>query len=120
MAEFYPILRSMPPASGGAAEVGGKAWNLMRMAQIGLPVPPAFVLPTTWRRRPLPQSEPTLRAALIQGIETLEVATGLNFGRPRHPLLVSVRSGAAISMPGMMETVLDVGLNARPSPGLFD
>jgi len=118
MAEFYPILRGMPPASGGAAEVGGKAWNLMRMAQIGLPVPPAFVLPTTWRRRPLPESEPALRAALIQGIETLEVATGFNFGRPRHPLLVSVRSGAAISMPGMMETVLDVGLNAETVAGL--
>ena len=118
MVEFYPIMRGMTPARGGAAEVGGKAWNLMRMAEIGLPVPPAFVLPTTWRQRPLPENEPALRAALSQGIARLEGATGLNFGGSRGPLLVSVRSGAAISMPGMMETVLDVGLNAEAVAGL--
>ena len=61
MAEFYPILRGAAPAEGGAEEVGAKAWNLMRMAQIGLPVPPAFVLPTTWRRRAQPGREPALR-----------------------------------------------------------
>jgi pyruvate,orthophosphate dikinase len=118
MVDFYPILRGTPPARGGAQEVGGKAWNLMRMAQIGLPVPPAFVLPTTWRRRPLPDSEPALRAALSEGVARLEAATALNFGGARRPLLVSVRSGAAISMPGMMETVLDVGLNAETVEGL--
>ena len=77
MVDFYPILRGTALAGGGASEVGGKAWNLMRMAQIGLPVPPAFVLPTTWRRRPLPESEPALRAALSEGIARLEAATGL-------------------------------------------
>ena len=118
MVDFYPISRGTALASGGAREVGGKAWNLMRMAQIGLPVPPAFVLPTTWRRRPLPESEPALRAALSEGIARLETATGFFFGGARRPLLVSVRSGAAISMPGMMETVLDVGLNAETVAGL--
>jgi len=118
MVDFYPISRGVAPAVGGAKEVGGKAWNLMRMAQIGLPVPPAFVLPTTWRQRPLPSSEPELRATLFKGIAGLEAATGLRFGGSRRPLLVSVRSGAAISMPGMMETVLDVGLNAETVEGL--
>jgi pyruvate,orthophosphate dikinase len=118
MVDFYPILRGTALAGGGASEVGGKAWNLMRMAQIGLPVPPAFVLPTAWRRRRLPASEPALRAALSEGIARLEAATGFLFGGARRPLLVSVRSGAAISMPGMMETVLDVGLNSETVAGL--
>src|ERR1700728_155879 len=118
MADFYTILPGVPPAQGGAAEVGNKAWNLMRMAQIGLPVPPAFVLPTTWRRRPLPESEPALRATLSEGIARLEAATGFFFGGARRPLLLSVRSGGAISMPGMMETVLDVGLNSETVAGL--
>ena len=118
MVDFYPILRGLAPASGGAREVGGKAWNLMRMAQIGLRVPPAFVLPTTWRRRPLPDSEALLRATLSEGIAGLEAATRRHFGASRRPLLVSVRSGAAISMPGMMETVLDIGLNAETIEGL--
>ena len=95
MADFYPILRGSPPAGGGAQEVGGKAWGLMRMAQIGLPVPPGFVLPTTWRRRPAPENEPALRATLSEGIAGLEAATGRRFGGARRPLLVSVRSGAA-------------------------
>ena len=52
MADFYPILPGAPLAKGGAEEVGNKAWNLMRLAEAGLPVPPAFVLPTSWCRRP--------------------------------------------------------------------
>ena len=111
MADLYPILPGAAPAKGGAEEVGNKAWNLMRMAQVGLPVPPAFVLPTAWCRRPQPANEQILREALAKGISRLEAATGLGFGATHRPLLVSVRSGAAVSMPGMMETVLDVGLN---------
>ncbi|VFU16551.1 protein of unknown function (plasmid) [Methylocella tundrae] len=49
MPDYYPILPGAPLAPGGAEEVGNKAWNLMRLAQAGLPVPPAFVLPTSWR-----------------------------------------------------------------------
>jgi pyruvate,orthophosphate dikinase len=119
MAEFYPILRGAAPANGGAQEVGNKAWNLMRMAQAGLPVPPAFVLPTAWCRRAEPNDKPMLRRALAKGIARLETATGLGFGAARRPLIVSVRSGAAVSMPGMMETVLDVGLNAETVDGLI-
>ena len=110
MAELYPILRGSALAPGGAKEVGNKAWNLMQMAGAGLPVPPAFVLPTAWCGRT--DAATKLPAALAQGVGLLEGATGCAFGGARRPLLVSVRSGAAVSMPGMMETVLDVGLNA--------
>ncbi|WPP02909.1 PEP/pyruvate-binding domain-containing protein [Methylocella tundrae] len=117
MPDYYPILPGAPLAPGGAEEVGNKAWNLMRLAQAGLPVPPAFVLPTSWRGRVAPDDE-ALRLALTEGVARLEAASGLSFGG-RRPLLVSVRSGAAVSMPGMMETVLDVGLNAETVEGLI-
>ena len=111
------ILPDAPLPPGGAAAVGNKAWNLMRLAHAGLPVPPGFVLPTTWcRKRP---DAATLRHALAAGIARLEAATGLEFRSPRRPLLVSVRSGAAVSMPGMLETVLDVGCNAHTVEGLM-
>ena len=88
MAELYSILRGTAPASGGAQEVGNKAWNLMRLAQAGLPVPPAFVLPTAWCRHAQSKDEPMLRLALAKGIARLETATGLGFGAARRPLLV--------------------------------
>jgi pyruvate,orthophosphate dikinase len=110
MAELFPILPGSPLAPGGAQMVGNKAWNLMRMVQAGLPVPEAFVLPTSWCGRP--DNAMGLPPVLSEGIAQLTSATGLAFGGLRQPLLVSVRSGAAVSMPGMMETVLDVGLNA--------
>jgi pyruvate,orthophosphate dikinase len=119
MAEFYPILRGGVPAKGGAEEIGNKAWNLMRMAQAGLPVPPAFVLPTAWCHRTEPALAPQLHDVLTKGVGLLESATGLRFGASRRPLLVSVRSGAAVSMPGMMETVLDVGMNAETVEALI-
>jgi pyruvate,orthophosphate dikinase len=111
MADLYIISHGMKIATGGAQEVGNKAWNLMLMVQAGLPVPPAFVLPTSWCRRIQPADELALHGMLDEGIARIEAATGLKFGASRRPLLVSVRSGAALSMPGMMETVLDVGLN---------
>jgi len=117
--QLYPILPGAQPAKGGAAAVGNKAWNLMRMAQAGLPVPPAFVLPTAWCGRTGPADEQALRQALVEGVTGLEAATTLGFGAAHRPLLVSVRSGAAVSMPGMMETVLDVGLNADTVEGLI-
>jgi pyruvate, orthophosphate dikinase len=119
MAEFYPILPGAAPSKGGLQEVGNKAWNLMLMAQIGLPVPPAFVLPTAWCRHTLAVNDPVLRDVLAKGIAKLETATGLRFGAKHRPLLVSVRSGAAVSMPGMMETVLDIGLNEETVEGLI-
>ena len=104
---FYPIPAGARLPEGGAEEVGNKSWNLMRMAASGLPVPPGFVLPTGWCRARSRNGvdEIALQATLAAGIGSLEVATNLGFGAARRPLLVSVRSGAAVSMPGMLETV---------------
>jgi pyruvate,orthophosphate dikinase len=111
MPDYYAILPGEALPKGGANEVGNKAWNLMRLVRENMPVPAAFVLPTTWCRRSPAEAPGQLKQALTAGIGQLEAATGLQFGSTRRPLLVSVRSGAAVSMPGMMETVLDVGLN---------
>ncbi|WP_374088936.1 PEP/pyruvate-binding domain-containing protein [Methylomicrobium lacus] len=94
--------------------IGFKAHNLWRMARAGLPVPPAFVVTTEACRAfhdaggRLPDGLDTLIGAQLRRLES---ATGRNFNGSRRPLIVSVRSGAPVSMPGMLETVLDVGLN---------
>jgi pyruvate, orthophosphate dikinase len=119
MADLYTILPGSAPSKGGPQEVGNKAWGLMRMAQAGLPIPPAFVLPTAWCQRTQAADQPVLRQTLAEGIARLETETGLGFGAQRRPLLTSVRSGAAVSMPGMMETVLNVGLNAETVEALI-
>lgn len=116
---FYPIAPGAPLPPGGAEEVGNKAWNLMRMAAEHLTVPAGFVLPTSWCRRFRSGEDGGLGQAIEKGMEWLESASGLGFGSVRRPLLVSVRSGAAVSMPGMMETVLDVGLNRETTEGLI-
>jgi pyruvate,orthophosphate dikinase len=110
------IHRDMPLAPGsGPAALGAKAWNLARMAALGLPVPPAFVIGTGWCVQAQALDDSHWRPAL----ETLEQSCGLRLGDPRHPLLVSVRSGAPVSMPGMMETLLNIGLSASTLPGFI-
>ena len=104
-----------------AEEIGAKAANLARMAALGLPVPPAFVLPISLCARISAgdeKAEHELDQGLMQGIDFLERATGRRLGDRRRPLLVSVRSGAARSMPGMMDTVLDVGASSTAIAGL--
>lgn len=104
-----------------AEAVGDKAANLARAAAIGLPVPPAFVLPVkqcTAMVNGDPDAQQKLIAGLTEGIAFLENITGLRFGDRRRPLLVSVRSGAARSMPGMLDTVLHVGCTASAVHGL--
>lgn len=93
--------------------IGGKAWSIQRMLSLGIPVPPAFVLTTDVCReyhgcgRNLPAGlDEEVQAAMAE----LERQTGRTFGRIPGPLLVSVRSGAATSMPGMMDTVLNLGM----------
>jgi pyruvate,orthophosphate dikinase len=111
-----------PPCPADASVVGNKAANLIRMAEAGLPVPPAFVLPTAQCRAYLQQGRclPTDFAdRLAPAVKRIEKATGLTFGGGRRPLLVSVRSGAAVSMPGMMATVLNVGLCEGTLPALI-
>lgn len=94
--------------------VGSKAFNLMKMAQLGLPVPPGFVIGTQFCRDYLEGTKilsPLLITILEEKVEELQNTTGLSFGGQRRPLLLSVRSGAAVSMPGMMDTLLNIGLN---------
>ncbi|WP_238120257.1 MULTISPECIES: PEP/pyruvate-binding domain-containing protein [unclassified Xanthobacter] len=102
--------------------VGAKAANLAQMAALGLPVPSAFVLPVSLCAaivRGDADARQKLRAGLAEGIAFLEQATGRTLGDRRRPLLVSVRSGAARSMPGMLDTVLDVGCTASAVRGLI-
>jgi pyruvate,orthophosphate dikinase len=105
-----------------AEVIGAKAANLAHMAALGLPVPPAFVLPVELCSAVIAghaRAEHHLAEGLKEGIAFLEAATGKRFGDRRRPLLVSVRSGAARSMPGMLDTVLDVGCTAAAVRGLI-
>jgi pyruvate, orthophosphate dikinase len=98
--------------------IGNKAWSLGRMSALGLNVPPAFVV-TTHACREYLADESTLSGIedeIAAGIAWLEARTGRTFGGGPAPLLVSVRSGAAISMPGMMDTVLNVGITNATEP----
>lgn len=105
----------------GREEIGGKACSLARMRRLGLPSPPAFVLPTRvcleFHAAGGELSEPA-EEALRTGIAHLEAETGRRFGGTERPLLVSVRSGAPISMPGMMDTVLNLGFDQRVEQAL--
>lgn len=100
--------------TAGPEELGFKAWNLARMAALGLPVPTAFVLGTGWCAAP----DTLTRECWLPTLSVLERLTRLRFGDVRHPLLLSVRSGAPVSMPGMMETLLNIGLTEVTLPGL--
>jgi len=106
-------------AQASAATMGGKAFNLLRMAQLSLPVPPAFVLGTHYCVAGDAHVLASDSSLWKFGLHALEVATGLSFGDARRPLLLSVRSGAPLSMPGMMETILNVGLCEATVGGLL-
>jgi pyruvate, orthophosphate dikinase len=102
------------PAEGGRELLGGKGIGLAEMTQLGVPVPAGFTI-TTDACRAYMVSGGNLPEGLEEEIDEhfarLEQTTGKRFGDPLDPLLVSVRSGAAVSMPGMMDTILNVGLN---------
>ena len=101
--------------------LGGKGANLAEMASLGLPVPPGFTITTEVctefykRDRNYPDD---LQAQVDTSLATLETKAGKSFGSTENPLLVSVRSGARASMPGMMDTVLNLGLNDDTAQGL--
>ena len=101
--------------------VGGKGANLAEMAGIGLPVPPGFTITTEECVRYLAEGanfSDALRQEVAEALTHIERAVGKKFGDPADPLLVSVRSGARVSMPGMMDTVLNLGLNDVTVEGL--
>jgi len=111
-------------ADGSAAMrdiLGGKGAGLAEMANLGLPVPPGFTISARLCIAYVEQGTfpPALRAEVDRHLKHLERITKKGFGDPKNPLLVSVRSGAAVSMPGMMETILNLGLNDRTVEGLI-
>ena len=100
--------------------LGGKGANIAEMVQMGLPVPPGFTITTEACREFLSSGTvPTqLTEQIHKSLSNLEKAVGKNFGDPSNPMLVSVRSGAKHSMPGMMETVLNVGITPEVAEAL--
>ncbi len=116
---------------GGKAEgnakmknlLGGKGANLAEMANLGVPVPPGFTITTEVcthyyeNKRRYPQG---LKEEVAKAMAKVEKVMGKKFGDSKNPLLISVRSGARSSMPGMMETVLNVGLTSKTIPGLIE
>ncbi|GIU95113.1 MAG: pyruvate, phosphate dikinase [Gaiellaceae bacterium] len=108
-------------APGGRELLGGKGIGLAEMTQLGLPVPAGFTITTDACRAYMAAGHRVpegLDAEVDEHIARLEERTGKRFGDPENPLLVSVRSGAAISMPGMMDTILNLGLNDVAVEGL--
>ena len=101
--------------------LGGKGANLAEMSSLGLPVPPGFTISTdlcTWYYANNNSYPPELKDEVEKALAAVETIVGAKFGEPNNPLLVSVRSGARASMPGMMDTVLNLGLNDRTVLGL--
>ena len=108
------------PCDGGRELLGGKGAGLADMTLLGIPVPAGFTITTEacrayMKEKQLPDS---LEQEVAEHLGRLEQRTGKRFGDPADPLLVSVRSGAAVSMPGMMDTILNVGLNDAATAGL--
>jgi pyruvate,orthophosphate dikinase len=108
------------PADGGRALLGGKGIGLAEMTQMGVPVPSGFTITTDACRAFMEQGDlpPGLAEEVDEHVRRLEEKTGKRFGSDDDPLLVSVRSGAAVSMPGMMDTILNLGLNDAAADGL--
>jgi len=112
-------------AEGNAAMknlLGGKGANLAEMAGLGIPVPPGFTITTevcTYYYENQRRYPPALKPAVEKALARMSKLMELEFGNPEKPLLVSVRSGARRSMPGMMETVLNIGLTSGTIPGLI-
>src|SRR5579872_4523811 len=111
-------------AEGNASQkelLGGKGANLHEMTRIGLPVPAGFTITTEVcthfyaNKRKYP---PHLKEHVAQALQKIEREMGMHFGDAKNPLLVSVRSGARASMPGMMDTILNLGLNDETVQGL--
>ncbi len=101
--------------------LGGKGANLADMAKLGIPVPPGFTITTevcAYYQDHAGETPKGLEDEVREHLEKLEKAAGKKFGDAKNPLLVSVRSGAAASMPGMMDTILNLGLNDETARGL--
>ncbi len=125
MSDKYVYYFGKKRAEGGAEMkdlLGGKGANLVEMTKLGFPVPPGFVISTevckyyNEHEKAYPEN---LKKQVEDSIRDLEEETGKEFGSSENPLLVAVRSGAAISMPGMMDTILNLGLNDSTVEGMI-
>jgi pyruvate,orthophosphate dikinase len=119
MTWIYPLSAEVEET---ASVLGGKGYGLVVLRRLGLPVPPGFVIGTGaccafLRHGQLPDG---LDVELAAAVTDLEAATGRRLGGPERPLAVSVRSGGSVSMPGMMNTILNLGLTAETTAGLAD
>ena len=119
-APFYPFDHPHELDSTELKDLlGGKGAGLAVMTGLGIPVPPGFTIPTDVCRAYFESGwTPEMTEAVRQGLDGVERAVGRHLGDSDAPLLVSVRSGASVSMPGMMDTVLDVGMDAEVARGL--
>ena len=101
--------------------VGGKGANLGQMTKLGLPIPQGFTVTTeacTQFYHDGAKISKEIEKEIFENVKALEKISGKKFGDPKNPLLVSVRSGARVSMPGMMDTILNLGLNDEVAEGL--
>ena len=111
-------------AEGSAADknlLGGKGANLSEMTSLGIPVPPGFIIKTAVCNHYMETGKypDNLESQVRNALNKMENIIGQTFGDVNNPLLVSIRSGARQSMPGMMETILNVGLTSETIPGLI-
>ena len=103
--------------------LGGKGANLAEMVRVGVPVPPGFTVTTEACNAYLDAGNTFpegLQEQLLEALKKVEKATGKKFGNPNNPLLISCRSGGKFSMPGMMDTVLNIGLNEKTAKGMIE
>ena len=125
MAEKYVYFFGPKDTEGNASmknTLGGKGANLAEMANLGLPVPAGFTITTEYCNIYLKEGmkfSDSLKKEVAQALAKVESAMGMKYGDAENPLLVSCRSGARSSMPGMMETVLNVGLSSKTIPGMI-
>jgi pyruvate,orthophosphate dikinase len=125
MAKKYVYFFSEGKADGDASMkelLGGKGANLAEMCNLGIPVPPGFTITTemcTYYYQNNKTVPPELEKDVDAAVARVEKIMGSKFGDPKNPLLFSVRSGARSSMPGMMETVLNIGLTTKTIPGMI-
>jgi len=126
MGKKYVYFFGQGNADGGAHmknTLGGKGANLAEMTSLGIPVPAGFTLTTdvcTYYYKNDHKYPKELQGQVVRALKKVEKVMGAKFGDPKKPLLLSVRSGARVSMPGMMDTVLNLGLNERTIQGLID
>ncbi|MBR1891685.1 MAG: pyruvate, phosphate dikinase, partial [Clostridia bacterium] len=113
----YKYVYLFKEGNGSMRELlGGKGANLAEMTNLGLPVPPGFTITTEACTKYYDDGKkisPEIEAQIMEYVEILQNMTGKKFGDKENPLLVSVRSGARASMPGMMDTILNLGINAE-------